>query len=411
MGWVIERTRSRQGKIRPWILVAAPLMTLATILLFAVPHMSILAQAVWVTISYSFYYAIAYTIYNISNILMVPLSTRKTKQRDTLALVNSVGIQMVSGLFASMIIPMFILPYVGVSQSRWLTIMAIFGCLAIPAVLLQYYFTRERISEEGVKVDAYGHVDVKEEPVVLSRQIHGCLKSKFWVLVMVIIFISTFQNYLQLTSLVYFFNWVLGTYNDGKTMTLMNVIGQAPLGFGVFIIWPLVKKMGKRNLILSAVTLTIVGNIIAFLNPHSMTMVLTGLVIRSFGNLPLAYLTSAMMADSLDHVEYVNGYRCDGFSSSVNSIIMTVCMGFATGVFNLFLSKLGYVPPVATGTQVVQNAAVQQFFDWGLFGVPAVCNVLIVIVLVFYTVEKMLPQIHAELEKRHGTAASQGVSK
>jgi GPH family glycoside/pentoside/hexuronide:cation symporter len=245
-------------------------------------------------------------------------------------------------------------------------------------------------------------VDVKEEPVALVKQIKGCLNSRFWVMIMIILFVATVQNDLQLTSLVYFSNWVLGTYNDGRTMTILNVVGQFPLGFGVFLVWPLVKKMGKRNLILSAITMTIVGNAIAFLNPHNMTFVLIGMVIRSFGNLPLAYLTTAMLADCLDHVEYVNGYRCDGFSSTVNSVIMTIAMGVATGMFNLFLSRLGYQAPVATGTQVVQNAGIQSFFDWGLFGVQVVGNVLIAIILIFYKVEKQLPQIHAELEKRRG---------
>lgn len=85
MGRIIDKTRSRQGKARPWILISGPILLVSGILLYAVPQASANVQILWVVFSYNLFFAFAFTIYNMSHTLMVPLSTRNTRQRDTLA--------------------------------------------------------------------------------------------------------------------------------------------------------------------------------------------------------------------------------------------------------------------------------------------------------------------------------------
>lgn len=76
MGYAIDRTRTREGKARPWLLLSAPLLTVTGILLFTVPDASETVQVVWVMVSYNLFYSFAYTIFNMSHNLMVPLSTQ-----------------------------------------------------------------------------------------------------------------------------------------------------------------------------------------------------------------------------------------------------------------------------------------------------------------------------------------------
>ena len=85
MGYIINRTKTKQGKARPWLLLSAPLIAISGLLLFLVPKASITIQVIWVMFSYNLYYSISYTIYNMSHNLMVPLSTRNTSQRGVLA--------------------------------------------------------------------------------------------------------------------------------------------------------------------------------------------------------------------------------------------------------------------------------------------------------------------------------------
>ena len=81
MGYVIDRTRTPHGKARPWLLLAAPVVAISGILLFTVPNASETVQVIWVMLSYNLFYSFAYTIFNMSHNLMVPLSTRNTTER------------------------------------------------------------------------------------------------------------------------------------------------------------------------------------------------------------------------------------------------------------------------------------------------------------------------------------------
>nr|AFN84579.1 Na+/melibiose symporter and related transporters [uncultured bacterium scaffold00056] len=105
MGQIVEHTRCRQGKARPWILIADPLLAVSGILLFTVPTSSITAQVIWVTVSYNLYFCLAFTMYNISHTLMIPLSTRNGRQRDVLAMFTSMGTSMIPGTVVSMLSP------------------------------------------------------------------------------------------------------------------------------------------------------------------------------------------------------------------------------------------------------------------------------------------------------------------
>ena len=148
MGYIIDRTKTKQGKARPWILLSAPLMTISGILLFVVPSGSTTLQAIWVMISYNLFYSFAYTIFNMSHNLMVPLSTRDTTQRGGLSVFNQIATIMMSGIIVALIFPMLIMPAIGVDKSKWITLMSILSILVLPLTLLEYYFTKERVSEE-----------------------------------------------------------------------------------------------------------------------------------------------------------------------------------------------------------------------------------------------------------------------
>jgi GPH family glycoside/pentoside/hexuronide:cation symporter len=393
MGRYINRTGSKHGKARPWILLSGILLAVSGILLFTVPRNSITIQVIWVTASYCLFCCVSNTVYTISNTLLVPLSTRNNKQRDTLAMASSMGV-IVPGTIVTVVFPMFFLPYMGIDQEKWILVLSTISLLAFPAALIQYFFTRERVTEEGTTFTE------ETKTHSLHEEIRGCFKSKYWLIIISIITISMLGSNIGNTSLIYYANWVLGTYNDGVTFTLLNAVGQAPLGFGILFLWPLVKKFGKRNVMLSGLIFALIGSMVCLLNPTNLAMVLTGLFIRSFGTLSLTYLFLAMLADALDHVEWINGFRCDGFSSAIYSISFTVCSGIAVGVFNLLLGISGYVAPGIKGI-AVQNEAVRNMFISCTFIVPAASVLILAVLLAFFGVEKELPRIQADIKARH----------
>ena len=76
VGQLIERTRTMAGKARPWILLSALTLSIASVLMFVVPFEGT-AKMVWIAIAYNLFYAVAYPIYNTANSTLIPVSTRR----------------------------------------------------------------------------------------------------------------------------------------------------------------------------------------------------------------------------------------------------------------------------------------------------------------------------------------------
>lgn len=399
MGQIIDRTRTGAGKARPWLLLSAPLVAVTGILLFTVPNAGETVQAVWVMLSYNLFYSFAFTIYSMSHNLMVPLSTRDTEQRGSLSVFTNVASVMISGIIVALIFPMAVLPALGVDKSKWILVMSLISILALPLTVLEYYFTRERITEE-----AEGQ-PVQKLPI--GQQLKAVLTDKYWVVIVLYFFVYTFGSNIKNVSLVYYCNYVLGSYNDGVTQTMVSVIGGIPMGIGIFAVWPLAKKFGKRNVTLAGFVLYVLGGAVCLMDPRNMVVVLVGQFIKNIGGLPCAYVFAALMADVLDHMEWKCGRRIDGFSASIQSVIMTLCMGLSNGVFNLLLSGAGYAAPkLVNGETVaaVQNTATQTAITGCFLGVEIVTGIVVIVLLAFLNVEKVIHREQAEIKARQETA-------
>ena len=382
MGYIIDRTKTKQGKARPWILLSAPLMTISGILLFVVPSGSTTFQAIWVMISYNLFYSFAYTIFNMSHNLMVPLSTRDTTQRGGLSVFNQIATIMMSGILVALIFPMVIMPAIGVDKTKWITLMSILSILVLPLTLLEYYFTKERVSEETKN---------ENNNVSLKKQLSAVFTDKYMIIIYVYFLIYTCGTTIKNISLVYFCNYVLGSYNDGYTQTMLSVIGGIPMGIGIFAVWPLAKKFGKRNVTAVGFVIYAIGGLICWLFPYNMTIMLVGQFIKNIGGLPCSYVFMALFADVLDHVEYKNGFRCDGIAMSIYNIIAVAMVGVCTGIFNGLITKAGYIAPTVINgvtTAVEQSASVKNVFTFGFVGLETITGVVLAILLVFLNVEK-----------------------
>ena len=142
MGYIIDRTRTKHGKARPWLLLSAPLVTISGILLFTVPQASESVQVVWVMLSYNLFYSFAYTIFNMSHNLMVPLSTRDTTDRGGLSVFNQISTIMMSGILVALIFPMVIMPMLGVDKAKWIAVMTILSVISLPSFCVNILCSR-----------------------------------------------------------------------------------------------------------------------------------------------------------------------------------------------------------------------------------------------------------------------------
>lgn len=399
MGYIIDRTHTAQGKARPWLLLSAPLLAITGVLLFAVPAASETVQVIWVTVSYNLFYSFAYTIFNMSHNLMVPLSTRNTTQRGGLSVFNQIATIMMSGILVALVFPMVIMPAIGVDKAKWIALMSTLSVLALPLTLLEYYFTKERVTLEEQSAG-----NVKE--VSFKKQLKAVFTDKYMLLIYAYFLIYTMGSSIKNLSLVYFCNYVLGTYNDGVTQTMLSVIGGIPMGLGIFAVWPLAKKFGKRNVTLVGFILYAIGGAICWAFPTNMTVMLVGQFIKNIGGLPCAYVFMALFADVLDHLEWKNGFRADGVAMSVYNIIAVAMVGICTGIFNGLLGYAGYVAPeIVNGVTVAatQTETVKSVITFGFVGLEVFTGIILAVLLAFLNVENGIEKKQAEIEARKKT--------
>lgn len=395
MGYIIDRTHTKEGKARPWLLLSAPLVTVTGILLFTVPNAGEAVQAVWVMVSYNLFYSFAYTVFNMSHNLMVPLSTRDTTQRGGLSVFNQIASIMMSGILVALVFPMVIMPALGIDREKWILTMSILSILALPLTLLEYFFTKERVTLEAGEEERSG--------VSFAGQLKTIFTDKYMIIIYVYFLIYTLGSSIKNLSLVYFCNYVLGTYNDGITQTLVSALGGIPMGIGIFAVWPLAKKFGKRNVTLVGFILYAIGSAVCWMFPTSMVIVLAGQFIKNIGGLPCAYVFMALFADVLDHIEWKAGFRCDGIAMSVYNVIACALIGVCTGIFNGLLANAGYVQPYvnAAGDLVaVQSETVKNVITFGFVGLETVTGLVLAVLLIFLSVENVIEKEQAEIRQR-----------
>lgn len=412
-GYLIDRTKSKQGKGRPWILLCAPLLAITGILLFTVPQADPGIQAIYVVITYNLFYSFAYSIYNMAYNLMVPLSTRNTQQRNLLSVFTQVSTIMISGILVALIFPMVVLPFIGVDKTMWIIVMSIVSTIALPLTLIQYYFTKERITEEKR--------DQQEKKIPFKAQLKAAFSDKYIYLLMLYFMVYTLGTQFKNLGLVYFSNYVLGTYSDGITQTMISVIGGVPMGIGIFAVWPLVKRFGKKNVTFAGFLIYALGSAICCIAPSNMVIVLIGQFIKNIGGLPCSYVFMALMADCLDNLEWKTGFRSDGVVTATYNIVSTTVTGVGTGLFNFGLSANGYVAPItgevssditntvqktienadgSISTIFNQNDSVINFIVFAFLGFEILTGLISALLIWFMDVEKNISRKQKVLVER-----------
>ena len=435
MGRIIDRTSSPQGKARPWILISAPILLISMLLLFLVPEGRDWIRVVWVFSSYCLFYAIGYTAYGTSHTLLVPLSTKDSVERGKLSVFSNAQF-MLSGSFLAILFPCFLVPLMGVDKKAWITTIAIVTCVCCPMLLFEYYYTRERVTEaemsaawnvgrkresaaarrtraaqraEASRADACKSAKASKRATArnvagrqekaatrkvssMKQQLKACLKSRYWILVMVYVIVIDLFSALSSASTFYYCNWVLGSYNDGITQALFYGLGNMPLGLGIFLCGPICKKLGRKQAMGGGFVIATAGCLLCALNPTNLVLVLAGQFIKAVGLIPSTFMLSAMLADALDDVEVQSGERCDGFSSSVYNVVATLSSGVALCVFNACLTGFGYQAPSMMEVITAQSGLVQGFFTFGAVGCPVVGYGVLAVLMFFMPKERTAAQ-------------------
>lgn len=403
VGRLMDHSKTRAGKARPILLLSAVLSVVALIVLFiATPFnteespTSIITLVVF-AIGYNLWFAVAYPFYYTPHSSLVTLSTRNSSDRSLLATISNATALAAMGL-TSMILPFFMgLLFVGnengidsqKSYNNWRIFVIALMVITFIGTIIEYYFTRERITEESFSLQQ-GDGAEQKKAVPLSKQAKVCLKDKYWWIIICFFFLYQLGGMLKNCSQIYYCqSWfTIGGEPDptvgGAYQGTLSIIGAIPTAVGMLLVWPLANKIGKGKSILFGAFISVIGGAIGFINPSNFALVTTSFVIKALGSTPAMYISLALMADMLDHEEAVYGIRTDGLTMTVYGAIMAGMTGIANGIINAVLVAAGY-----NSANLKENLPnVQQATLWTFIGGETICYACIAILFFFMNVEK-----------------------
>lgn len=419
MAKVIDSTTCRQGKVRPWMLISAPFVALSIILMFWIPVSSPVAQAVWVVISYNLYYCVTYTMWNMSKELSSALSTRNINQRRNNAMAARITGQVGTGMI-SIVFPMILSAVCaavnGNNAQGYFIAMSTVAIIGVPLAFVQYFYTRERVTEErrnqlGIENGENAAAAAAQKEVPMMEQLKACLKSKYWIMFVLIMLVTEIITNMRNISLVYYAGWVVrgNAYGQfGEIQAKFQMIAMSPMGPGILLLLPLMRKFGRRVCIWAGALLNIAGSTMAYMMAGSSTMIYAGSALAAIGNIAFAYVITSYMGDVIDHVEWKTKVRSDGLTGGFTSASMMFAVGIAQGLFNLGLMLTGYAQPQEIGMSAEgirlfadQPAAAVNWINMAYQGSYILAGVLVFVLFFFlFDLEKHLPKVAKELQER-----------
>ena len=267
------------------------------------------------------------------------------------------------------------------ANQKWFILMIVMIVALIIGCLLEYFFTRERITEESLKNAESRGDEVKEtKKASMGEQARVCLKDKYWWMLMAFWFLYQFGGMMKNNGMSFFSQAYTGKYS---LSSMINTVGAVPTAVGMVFVWPLAAKFTKSKAISLGGIVAALGAAAAFscLGLVGNTDAITGVSVASFcikalGTAPAMYISLALMANILDHQEAVHGIRTDGFSMAVYGSIMVAMSGICNGII------------VGLDNVVASDAGKRFLHTFLSFGVEGICYVIIAIMFFFMNVEK-----------------------
>lgn len=409
MGMIADRTNTRWGRFRPYLLwMAIPYGVLACAM-FVTPDWGMKMKIFYAYASYILA-TMAYTAINIPYSSLMAVMTPDPHERTTLS-----QYRFFFAFVGGLLVTTFTLPLakllganpnhsgyseeLGYSQALgYQMTMGVFGALAIVLLIITFLTTRERV------------VPSKEQKSSLVKDLKDITRNVPWIIIFIAAVFWLIYNMIRNGMVAYYFNNVNG---EGEKVLLSLNLGRMVLDFnqttvfltintlgmmaGVFISTPFKKMFGRKTLLLFFTSASVVLTAIFYVLPeHNFVLlsIVNFVLMINAGAIPVFIF--AMFADVTDYHEWKFGQRATGLV--IAGIMFAIKLGVAIGgSLTLFLlGQFGYDSDLPATPEVIKGIKL-------LFSViPAGFMLVSVLVLFAYPIsEKMLTQIEEDLKARN----------
>ncbi len=413
VAYVIERTVSSQGKIRPYVLIGSLICAVAGVCKFLIPDMPNIAKLIWVYFFNILYNCVGLVLFNQKSQLQT-LCTRNYKDRMQVNLIVQISAYLLVGVAINMLVGS-VLYYTMLHNfpaSNWIMLVAGISILSLPLSFIHYYYTKERITLENRVVkeqnNENGEIERKieettQDKLTVWQQIKCLFKSKFWIMALIITMVQTIGNNLVGANLsTNFCTVILGATAENNYNLIYTIASGLPLGLGILIVYPLCRKFTIRKVTIVFSIVAIIGCVMGFIVKNNFILVVVANFLYNFGTLPVVYMLGTLTQSANDEVEYKHNFRPEGLlSGALIYAVVNILSGACSGLYETGLTANGY--DAALGAN--QPTGVFTWLYFIRYGVPLIQYSMLIIVLIFLTIEKHLPKMNEEIRARRKAEA------
>jgi sugar (glycoside-pentoside-hexuronide) transporter len=340
MGMIADRTVSRWGKFRPWLLWTAIPFGIIGVLTFTTPNISPAGKIIYAWTTYILLRVI-YTVNNVPYASLTAVMTSDPDERTSIASYRQIAANSAGFIVASLAIPMVKFFGHGDDARGYQLTMGLLSVLSVIFFVIAFFCTKERIQPDP------------QQKTSLTQDLSDLFKNRPWVM----LFLATLFYFAAIVVrgnvMLPYFRFVAGNVD---LFAWFNGFGLAALLLGVACSTAVSVRVGKRRLFMGSMILAGIFNMALFVIPTHATVVIIGVeVLRQFSFGLSGPILWAMMGDVADYGEWKTGRRASGTVTA--AVVFALWAGLALGgaIAGWLFSFYGFVSDAQVQTPQAQS--------------------------------------------------------
>ena len=338
MGVIADRTNTRWGKFRPWLLWTAVPFGIISVLTFTTPNLSPGGKIIYAYTTYILL-RLVYVVNNVPSATLTAVLTEDPDERTSLASYRQFFANSAAFIVQALAIPMCDYLGRGNRAKGYQMTMGLFSILCVIFFFTAFATTTERIQPDP------------QQKSSLGQDLIDLFKNGSWIALFVVTTFYFIAIAVRGSVMLPYFKYCAG---KEILFSWFNGFGLTALLFGVAVSNTLSIRLGKRNLFILSMTLTAIFNMaLIFIPPTAAVAIFASEVFRQFAFGWSCPLLLAMIADVADNGEWKTGRR--GTATATSAVVFALWVGLALGgaIAGWLFSFYGYVPNVAQTPQAL----------------------------------------------------------
>ncbi|MGQ3050439.1 MAG: MFS transporter [Roseateles sp.] len=385
IGAFADRTQTRWGKFRPYLLFMPLPLAVVGVLTYSTPDFGPTGKLVWAYVTYLLLMTV-YTSVNLPYSALSGVITGDARER------NAINASRFVAGFAGGTIVTFLSPKLvawfgaGDAALGWTLTMVFWGIAAALIFAFTFSATRERVQP------------VQAEPSTVRQDLADLRANLPWILLFFLALIIMLSITLRMTSAAYYFKYVVNRPDLLATFMPAYLLAAAA---GTACTPLLTRFIDKRKLLIVLMLVsTVLSAAFLFVDADQIWLMYALQIALGLALGPKSPLNFSMLADSADFNEWRNGRRATAMTFAASSFAQKLGTAVAVAVIGALFSVLGYVPNVA------QSAESQAGIVWLMSVIPAAFTLIAAVLMMFYTLDNpTMARIQADLAARKSSTS------